>query len=567
MIRLVPPGPTIEGRLVDERNQPVVGAMVKAQGLSIPVHQTNQTESGSLAGYFARPETDSSVAGTVGIPLERETRTDAEGRFTINGVGPERIVSLHISAPTVVTTTIQATTRTGEAITVDRVGMLGTVAIRYQPVKFEQTLAPTRPLTGVVTDAATGQPLAGWKVEGAATSSRRQTEPDVAARTDAEGRYTLTGFEVAKSYRIFFTPPAGQPYLPAGFRQVAAPAGTGPVPFDLAARRAVVVRGRVTDRGTGAPLAGHLNAEALLTNPHIADFPGYAANRLVFRYTDAEGRFEVAVPPGPSIIGFRANAEGEYRSGQGADGIAGFDPERHGFATVGREPFFATNYHRVARVDPPVGTDAVTLDLQLDPDRTLDLAVVDPEGRPLGGLEVEGRTGFMGSVPQFQESSTVTLSGFPPDGSREVIVRHPGRKLVGSLVVHAAGGSPRTLQLGPWGEIKGRIVSDEGKPRPELGLTSGPLHPIRPRPEPLGNLPQGDIGYGIKTDDQARFHVVGLIPGRHYGASAGEENGGGIVGDLIDDVTVAPGEVKDLGDLKVRRLDRGKVVGSGEKDG
>ena len=554
VIRLVPPGPTVEGRLVDERNQPVVGAAVQAQNLSIPVLPTNQTESGNLAGYFARPETDALGAGTVGIPWERATTTDAEGRFEIREVGPERIVSLRVSAPTVVTTTIQATTRVGEAITVDRVGLLGPVAIRYQPVQFEQALAPTRALTGVVTDLATGQPLADWKVQGTDSDSSNQTGNDVSAPTDAEGRYRLTGLPVVRSYRIGFRPPAGGPYLPADFWPVKAPAGTGPVPFDLAARRAVVVRGRVTDRRTGAPLAGHLNAEALLTNPHIADFPGYAASWLVYRYTDAKGRFEVVVPPGPSIIGFRANAEGQYRSGQGADAIAGYDSQRHQFATVGRATM-AANYHILARVDPPVGTDAVTLDLQLDPDQTIDLAVIDPEGRPLGGLEVEGRTGFMGSVPQFQEASTVTLNGFAPDGSREVIVRHPGRKLVGSLVVHAADGSPRTLQLGPWGEIQGRIVTDDGKPRPELGLTSGPLHPTRPRPEPVGHLPRGDIGYGIKTDDQARFHVDGLIPGRHYGAAAGEENGGGIVGDLFDDVTVAPGEVKDLGDLKVRRFD------------
>ena len=554
VIRLVPPGPDIEGRLVDEQHQPVAGAVIKATYLMIPVHQTSLTESGSLTEYFARPESDPLTAGTTSIPFERETKTDADGRFQIHDVGPERVILLVASAPTVVTTLVRASTRAEEAIGVTRHGMVESVKLSFQPARFEQALASTRPLTGVVTDAATGQALADWKVEGAVTTSRMHIEPDVNTRTDAEGRYRLTGFAVAPSYRIFFTPPAGQPYLPAGFRDVAAPVGGGSARFDLAASRVVIVRGRVTDRKTGAPLAGFLNAEALLTNPHIADYPGYAASWLVYRYTDAEGRFEVEVPPGPSIIGFRARDEGRYRSGQGAEQIAGYDPKQPWFATVGRETM-PTSYHVLAQVDPPVGKDSLTLDLQIDGNQMIDLAVIDPEGRPLGALEVEGLTGFLGSIPQFQDSSTVTLSGFPPDGSREVIVRHSGRKLVGSMLVSAADGSPQTLQLGSWGEIKGRIVSDAGLPRPKIGLTGGPRYPLIPRPAPVGNLPWSNVNLGIKTDAQARFHIVGLVPGHHYGASAGDQNGGRI-GDLFDDVTVAPGEVKDLGDIVVRPFPR-----------
>ncbi len=55
-------------------------------------------------------------------------------------------------------------------------------------------------------------------------------------------------------------------------------------------------------------------------------------------------------------------------------------------------------------------------------------------------------------------------------------------------------------------------------------------------------------GDGVIGSD-GRFRVDGLVPGLKYGASAS----GPMTpfGDLFHDQTVAPGEVKDLGDLKV----------------
>jgi len=366
----------------------------------------------------------------------------------------------------------------------------------------------------------------------------------------------LTGLPVAQSYRLFLAPPAGQPYLPAGFRKVTAPEGAAPLAVDLAARQGVVVRGRITDKRTGTPLGGSLNAEAFLSNPHIKDFAGYADSQFVYRYTDADGRYEVVVPPGPSVIGFRAHDEGRYRSGQGTEGIAGLDRQWRWFPTVGRETS-PVNYHVLAGINPPVGSEAVTLDLQVDPDRTVELSLIDPEGRPIGGVEVEGMNDFLGQVPLWQDSTTIPVQAFAPGSSRRVTVRHPGRKLAGSMIVREADGSPQTLKLAPWGEIQGRIVTVDGKPRPNVGLTAGGSDPAaHPTPEPIGILPRGNVGFGITTDAQARFGIVGLVPGLHYAASALDENGGRI-GGLFDDVTVQYGEVKDLGDLKVRPLPPG----------
>ena len=549
-IRLVPPGPPVAGQLVNEDGEPLAGVKVTARNLNVPIDPTTQAESGSLNAFLSLPESSPLMAGTRFLPFEAAATTDPNGRFAIRDVGPERVVVLVAQGPAIETTVLFATTRAGATINAARHDLNGTVHTLIQPAHFEQVIWPTRPITGVISDITTGQPLAGWKVEGATERAQSHVERDIEATTGADGRYTLTGLGRAKAYRIFLTPPPGQPYLPAGFRQVAAPIGPDPVRFDLATRRGVVVRGRVTDRQTGAPLAGYLNADAFLDNPHNPEFPGYAESNLVYRSTDADGRFEVVVPPGPSIVGFRARDEGRYRSGQGAEGIAGYDKIWRHFKTVGRE-MSPLNFHALAGVDAAPGTEAVMVNLTPDPSDTIELAVLDPEGRPLGGVEVEGANDFMSQSGSWQDVTPVVLRAFAPGSSRRVTVRHPGRKLVGSATIQAKDGSPQTLKLMPWGEIRGRLVNADGTPREHLTLVDGPLYPPGPRAEPIGSFADHVGIRGNKADAQGRFHVVGLVPGHHYGASA-LEYGEITVGELFDDVTVQPGEVKDLGDLQVR---------------
>lgn len=58
-----------------------------------------------------------------------------------------------------------------------------------------------------------------------------------------------------------------------------------------------------------------------------------------------------------------------------------------------------------------------------------------------------------------------------------------------------------------------------------------------------------DASGGGGRGSGGRFRIEPLVPGLLYGASA--SNRAGLFGELFHDVTVAPGEVKDLGDFKI----------------
>ena len=135
-----------------------------------------------------------------------------------------------------------------------------------------------------------------------------------------------------------------------------------------------------------------------------------------------------------------------------------------------------------------------------------------------------------------------------------MIVKHVGRKLIGTVFLKGDEPGPLTIQLQPWGTISGRIVDEEGRPRGGGGLSSsGGTQPRNPIDE--GILPGGDVGGGIRIGRDGVFRIEGLIPGLKYGGYASE--GFNPAGELFRDITVSPREVKDLGDLKAIPPNRG----------
>src|SRR5262249_19144039 len=106
----------IHGRLLDPDGKPLVGARVRLERVQVPPDRdlTKPLEHEKQLGpeaYFLSsgpnfdrrmwPEWAPLIPG-----LPREVRTDADGRFTMSGLGRDRIAWLDISAPSVRDTTI-----------------------------------------------------------------------------------------------------------------------------------------------------------------------------------------------------------------------------------------------------------------------------------------------------------------------------------------------------------------------------------------------------------------------------------------------------------------------------
>ncbi len=164
----------------------------------------------------------------------------------------------------------------------------------------------------------------------------------------------------------------------------------------------------------------------------------------------------------------------------GAETIKGFDRKLMSFRT--RPQYWNVgNYHAVAELTLDPKAKSATLDVQVDTGRTIAVAPVDPEGRPVSGTRASGVSDLFSSTEYAQQWSTIEIYALHPSRPRRVIVRHAGRKLIGSVYLKGDEAGPLTIQLQLYGTITGRIVDEDGRPRGGLGITSiGGSMPARP---------------------------------------------------------------------------------------
>ncbi len=245
---------------------------------------------------------------------ERPITTDADGRFTLTGIGIERKVEFRLEGETIAHTKFTVVTRRMEPLTYP-LGLYATNEKRplmgqVFGCEFTYHAAPTQPIMGTVRDAVTGKPLANVGVAAAFPPPGWTMNELLRTETDADGHYRLVGLTKADRdsprdrFRLNIVSNIEQPYF---LRKVEVPftAGLSPVTVDVALHRGVWIEGRVSDKVTGEPVPSHVSYRPLLSNPFARKFPEFGADGEIegdyMQYvyvTEEDGTFRVPGLPG-----------------------------------------------------------------------------------------------------------------------------------------------------------------------------------------------------------------------------------------------------------------------------
>jgi hypothetical protein len=258
-----------------------------------------------------------------------------------------------------------------------------------------------------------------------------------------------------------------------------------------------------------------------------------------------DGRFVAPAKPVRSLLIIRVDGN-VHRLARGYEAIEGYDPKLNVFKT--RNGTLAPQgYSVIAEVHPELGVESEPMVFRLERGGKVTIKTVDPDGQPIvgtGARAVLHPYTFRLPPPTTPE---LVEEGLDPSFPRRVIISHEGRKLVGAVLLNGDEQGAIEVKLQPWGTITGRVVDDQGNPRARVRIRSSTARADLPgESDELPLDPSSDV---LDLADDGRFRFEGLVPGLKYRARA--TVGTTFDAELFRDRVVGPGEVVDLGDVKV----------------
>ncbi|MHC5540168.1 carboxypeptidase-like regulatory domain-containing protein, partial [Singulisphaera rosea] len=540
----------LTGRIIDLEGRPVVGATIRPRWLWSP----NNGDLSTRLRAYSRVESPQvheipSVNGWVEGMIPPAV-TGADGRFHIEGLGRERILTALVEGPTIETAEFSIMTRRTETVRpMPRLegpgGSYSPYIMRVVPSDLPQILgsnsdliaARTQPVTGLVRDRETGRPLAGVEVG----TSHYIASTHVKATTDHDGRYRLVGLPIGRKIDFSAVAPDDQPYFQGNHSLTIRPGESTDVSFDL--RRGLWIRGRAIDRSTGRPVSGVATYFPFEDNLHASKDDALGdlnLDRKRANWNKSDGSYRIVGLPGHGLVAFRTN-RWAYAMGLGAKEIRG-EKIFSDFKTFPScDP---GSYHNLVEVNPPDHVSEITQDLVADPGRSVTVKTLDAEGNPLSGIVVIENPRTLGQHQiEASKSPEYVIHCLGPGETRTLTFWQQQRHLIARLTVRDDQSGPITMKLQPWGVVTGRLVSSRG----ELGGGVSVRGMDRAIIQENSRITLSINEATFHADKDGRFKVEGLVPGTKYNLQALEKYG--TESFLAKDVSLAPGETRELGDV------------------
>jgi hypothetical protein len=545
----------IRGRLVDLEGRPLSGVTITTGSFLVP-------KSGNLSPWLEAVKKGEPpwIAGEhidwnekVPGSARKEATTDADGRFRLEGLGAERVVGLTLQGGGITATRIDVATR--EMAPIPARGFRNQHGPGFESIygaEFTYTSILSRTIEGVVKDAKTSQPLVGTDVR-----SYRFAGSDfvgtmtLRTKTDAQGRFRLSGMPKGKGNKIIIVPTDEQPYL---VQEIAVPdpPGAGPVPVEAAVVRGVWIEGTLTEKATRKPVHGAwLHYMPFLANTFAQAHPsfgegGSADNAdIQDRYqTKADGSFRLVGLPGRAIVGALVH-DRAYLQGAGSESIAGMNKGGH-FETYHCPITPGKLWPTVMKeIDPAADATSIRLDLEVTNGLSVRLSVVDGEGKPVTGASTRGLHGRSSYEREPLAGADANVTNLQADEERIVVLLLRARKIGKAVKVRKGDDASGAViaRLEPVAALAGCVVDAGGNP------VQGAM--IRP-----DLLPGGDFSLSlaqVATDEHGRFLVPEVPTGCDY--SLAVEGPGGIRERkyaFLNKATVKPGETTNVGEIRFK---------------
>ena len=575
-LRLVPDDEPIRGQVLDINGQPVAGA-------TLTLFEAYAGDAGTLDAwlsatrlkeadfYSTRESTPYFMNGPQLRSLITPATTDKDGRFTLRGVGRERVVRLLLEGPGIQTDLVWARTQFGDTVKLlkeFRSPDLGTFV--YYPSEFTYIAGPTKPVIGVVREHGSGKPIANATIK----SQKLHGNPIhgwgqdyIRAVTDNAGRYELRGMPLGDDNMIAAIASEEQPYLSVS-KSLAISADGEHAELDIALPRGLWAEGQATDRATGKSITGTVEYFYFPDNPYFQELGsvGNADERDRFR-TDSQGRFRIPILPGRGIVTFSADDHEAYPRGIGAETIEGSNA-RSGELSFATEPHYCTpkNYHLLVEINPTRAESSVRLHLGLEAGKNLRGRLVDAAGKPVTTASYHGRLAEFSTWHPVSADGSFTVHNYHPDVPRRLMFADQERRLAAHLLLSGPASEDVTVTLQPAGTVRGRLVDEQGEPLPDMLLTAWRPVPVpvatasTGQPQPGPTPPPDRFGRSeYATDSEGRFEIAGLAPGVEYPLRAHGSQRAPVVpgspprpyGPLTKVIKVEEGEVLDVGDVGI----------------